>query len=468
MRKRTSIKIRVTAWYVFFLILMVCVLFTALAITGDRVVQNGVKDNLKSIVEYSTKDVKITDGELNIDRDMINEKDGISIIVYKENNFIVTGTLPDGAENDIPFIDKEVRTVEDGDNKFYVYDYLIDAPDYSDVWVRGITSANLTDSDPALAFMSKAFFIILPLLILLAAIGGYFITARGFRPVAQIVETVRGIEAGGDLSKRIDLDGSRRSKDEIYQLASTFDEMLDRLEESFESEKQFSNDASHELRTPLAVIMAQCEYAMNSGKSPEETQEALEVIYGQSRKMSTLISRLLMIARADRGTIKLMLEKIDVSELTSMVAMEHEMQASEKNITITQDIEPGITAMVDESMFIRIWANLIINSIKYGKEHGNIHVTLSKDPQYLTGSVRDDGIGISSEDLPKIWNRFYQVDPSRNDSGSAGLGLSIVKLIVSQHGGSIHAESELNKGTEIIFKLPLNHMEKEVLDHEKE
>lgn len=454
MKSRTSIKTRVTAWYVFFLVLIVCVLFASLGYTGNRMVQNSIRENLQSIVEYSIKDVKITDGRLNIDRDMINEKDGISIIVYKENNFIVTGTLPENMTVDIPFIDRSVRTVEDSGNKFYVYDHLINDPDHPDVWVRGITSANLTDSDPAIAYMSKAFLIILPLLILIAATGGYLITRRAFRPVNQIIDTVRGIQAGGDLSSRIGLPDSRESKDEIRYLAATFDEMLDRLEESFESEKQFSNDASHELRTPLAVIMSQCEYAMSTGRTPEETQEALEIIYGQSRKMSTLISRLLMIARADRGVIKLELETIDVSELTGMIAMEHEYAAEERGISITCDIQPDIMAQVDESMFIRIWANLIGNSIKYGKENGNIKVSLHADEKYITGSVKDDGIGIPEEDLPKIWNRFYQVDPSRNDSGSAGLGLSIVKIIVSQHGGSITAESEPGKGTEMIFKLP--------------
>lgn len=457
MKSKTSIKTRVTAWYVFFLVLIVCILFLSLVYTSNRVVQGNIRNNLQSIVEYSIKDVKITDGQLNIDRDMINEKDGISILVYKENNFIVTGALPENITGDIPFINKSVRTVEDGDNRFYVYDYLINAPDHPDVWVRGITSANLDDSDPAIALMSKTFIIILPLLILVAAIGGYLITRRAFRPVNQISDTVRGIQAGGDLSNRIGLPNSRGSKDEIRYLAATFDEMLDRLEESFESEKQFSNDASHELRTPLAVIMAQCEYAMSSGRTAEETQEALEVIYGQSRKMSTLISRLLMIARADRGVVKLELEKIDISELTSMISMEHELAAQERNISITCDIQPDIIAEVDESMFIRIWANLIGNSIKYGKENGNILVSLSADDGYITGSVKDDGIGIPEEALPKIWNRFYQVDPSRNDSGSAGLGLSIVKIIVKQHGGSITAKSEPNKGTEIIFKLPLKH-----------
>lgn len=456
MKHRTSIKTRVTGWYVFFLILIVCLLFALLIYNSNRIVQNGIKDNLQSLVEYSIKDVEISDSNLHIDRDMVTYKDGISIIVYKENNFIVTGALPDNLQSDIPFIDRTVRTVEDHGSKFYVYDHLINAPDYPDVWVRGITSANFEDNDPALATLSKAFLILLPLLIIIAGIGGYIITRRAFRPVAQITDTARGIQAGGDLSRRIGLPAYHNDKDEIYNLAETFDDMLERLDESFKTEKQFSDDASHELRTPLAVIMAQCEYAMKEGRSPEETQEALEVIYGESRRMSDLINRLLMMARADRGAVTVNYELINVSELTEMVAASHDIQAAEKNITVTTDIEPDIMAEVDESMYIRIWDNLLSNSIKYGRENGSVKITLAAENGNLFGRIRDDGIGIPQEDLPKIWQRFYQVDPSRNDSGSSGLGLSIVDLIISRHGGSVTADSRLGEWTEIKFSLPLN------------
>ena len=456
MKHRTSIKTRVTGWYVFFLILIVCLLFALLIYNSNRIVQNGIKDNLQSLVEYSIKDVEISDSNLHIDRDMVTYKDGISIIVYKENNFIVTGALPDNLQSDIPFIDRTVRTVEDHGSKFYVYDHLINVPDYPDVWVRGITSANFEDNDPALETLSKAFLILLPLLIIIAGIGGYIITRRAFRPVAQITDTARGIQAGGDLSRRIGLPAYRNDKDEIYNLAETFDDMLERLDESFKTEKQFSDDASHELRTPLAVIMAQCEYAIKEGRSPEETQEALEVIYGESRRMSDLINRLLMMARADRGAVTVNYELINVSELTEMVAASHDIQAAEKNITVTTDIEPDIMAEVDESMYIRIWDNLLSNSIKYGRENGSVKITLAAENGNLFGRIRDDGIGIPQEDLPKIWQRFYQVDPSRNDSGSSGLGLSIVDLIISRHGGSVTADSRLGEWTEIKFSLPLN------------
>lgn len=456
MKRKHSIKTRVTVWYVSFLVLMVIALFGALGFTSHNMIQNDIKGDLEYTVEHSKRDVEIKDNELHIDDDLVRTQNGISILVYTENNFIVTGALPDNVTGEIPFIDGKLRMIEDNGNKFYVYDRLINDPDYTDVWVRGITSANMADSDPAIAFMSKAFLIILPLLILLASIGGYIITKSAFRPVARIADTASRIEAGGDLSRRIDLDSDAHTKDEIHQLASTFDNMLDRLERSFEAEKQFSNDASHELRTPLSVIMAQCEYALSNTRTVDEARASLEIIYGQSKQMSSLISKLLMIARAERGTLKLRFEEIDASELTSMIALEQETLAQERGISIQCEIDPDITIYADESMYIRVWSNLISNSIKYGKDNGYIKLGLKRKGDYLEGRITDNGIGISEDDLPKIWNRFYQVDPSRNDGSGAGLGLSMVKWIISEHGGTIKAESTLGEGTEITFTLPLD------------
>lgn len=458
MKKRHSIKARVTGWYASFLVLMVIIMFCALGYISHDMLQRDIKENLTYTVNSSLRDINVSGGELHIDNDITQTQNNIHILVYTENNFVVTGSLPAGVNENIPFIDGSVRVIKDDGNKFYVYDRALDDPTYRDVWVRGITSANLADADPAIAFMAGAFLVGLPLLILLACIGGYLITRRAFRPVSRIAETASSIEAGGDLSKRIGLDGGSNTKDEIYMLSSTFDSMLGRLQESFEAEKQFSNDASHELRTPLSVIMSQCEYALKNTESAEAA-ESFEVIYDQSKKMSSLTNKLLMIARADRGVLKPVIEDIDVSELTSVIVQEQEMVADEKDITIKSDIEGGITAQVDESMFIRIWNNLISNSIKYTDEGGLIEISLKSTGDQLVGIITDNGIGISEEDLPKIWNRFYRADPARSSDDGAGLGLSIVKLMIERLGGTITAKSVLGEGTEMSFTLPLIYAE---------
>ena len=245
--------------------------------------------------------------------------------------------------------------------------------------------------------------------------------------------------------------------------------MLTRLEASFQAEKQFSNDASHELRTPISVIMAQCEYALRKASTLEEAQTALEVILAQSKNMSALVSQLLTLARADQGTAQLEFETINISEITDMVALEQAELAARKNISIQRDIQPDIFACVDETLFMRIFINLISNGIKYGKEGGFIRVILKRDKDRAVSQIIDDGIGIPPQDLPKIWDRFYQVNPSRSSGSGAGLGLSMVKWIVSAHGGTIKVDSILGKGTRFTISLPLNRtIQKEEVYHERE
>lgn len=466
--KRFSIKTRVTIWYVFFLVLLVCVIFASLIYTSNRLVQENIMGDLSAVVDDSTRDVKIEDGKLEIDDDIISYRDGIYVLVYRENNFIVTGTLPSGIQREIPFISGQVRKITDSGKEYYVYDRLVSDDTYADIWIRGITSADLAESDPAVALMMKFFLISLPLLILLAAIGGYYITKRAFQPVSQITDTASRIQASSDLTQRIRLDSEKHSKDEIYHLAATFDNMLDRLESSFEAEKQFSNDASHELRTPISVIMAQCEYSLKNKTSLEETQSSLNIILEQSKKMSALINQLLTLARADRGTARLEFEYLNISDITCMVALEQEEAAAKRNITIQQEIQPDLFAYVDETMFMRIWINLISNSIKYGKEGGFVRVILKQQQDRIIGQVIDDGIGISAEALPKIWDRFYQVNPARSDGSSAGLGLSMVKWMVSAHKGEITADSVPGRGTRFTFTFPAEIQKKEENINERE
>ena len=213
--KKLSIKTRVTIWYAFFLVLLVSLIFISLFYTSDRLIQENIKGDLTAAVDDSIQDVKIENGSLEIDDDLLSYRDGIYVLVYRENNFIVTGSLPAGITEEIPFISDQVRIVENNEREYYVYDHLISDDTFADVWIRGITSADLADSDPAVALMLKFFFISLPLLILVAAVGGYYITKRAFRPVSQITETAVHIQESSDLSQRIHLETGGQTKDEI-------------------------------------------------------------------------------------------------------------------------------------------------------------------------------------------------------------------------------------------------------------
>ena len=170
--------------------------------------------------------------------------------------------------------------------------------------------------------------------------------------------------------------------------------------------------------------------------------------------MSALISQLLTLARADNGKQKLHCELINLSELAQIIAEEQSVPAEEKGITLQTDIRPDILMRADETMMMRLFINLISNSITYGRPGGHIRVTLSSDEKGITGSVADDGIGIPAGHLDKIWQRFYQVDPSRTSGSGSGLGLPMVRWIVEAHGGQIGVSSRPGEGSVFTFRFP--------------
>ena len=266
----------------------------------------------------------------------------------------------------------------------------------------------------------------------------------------QITQTAREIGQGNDLSRRIALGPGR---DDVHVLADEFDRMFGRLEAAFDSEKQFVSDASHELRTPTAVILSQCEDALEEDRSPAETRAALRSIQKQAEKMAGMLSQLLMLARADSGRQVLHKEPFDMSSLAEAVAEEQQELADARGITVRADIQPGVMVCGDETLLMRMLINLMENGIKYGRVNGHLNLTLTAMGDTVTGTVADDGIGIAREDLDKIWRRFWQADPSHSGKG-AGLGLSMVKWIVEAHGGTIAVESFPGRGSSFTFTQP--------------
>jgi len=294
------------------------------------------------------------------------------------------------------------------------------------------------------------FLALFPFLIIISASGGYIITKKAFEPIEDITKTAEKINKGNDLSERINIGNG---KDEIFTLANTFDEMFDRLQGSFDREVQFTSDVSHELRTPISVISTQSEYGLKYLDINEETKEIFQSILEETKKMSGLVSNLLMLARMDKGYQKLNVENTNLSETAEIAIETQRPNAEKRNITIKSNISGNVYADIDESMIMRVFINLLSNAVFYGKDGGNVSVDLFAKEDKVICKITDDGIGISEEHIDKIWNRFYQVESSRSTDNS-GLGLSIVKWIIEEHKGTIMVESELGKGTVFTFYLP--------------
>ena len=248
--------------------------------------------------------------------------------------------------------------------------------------------------------------------------------------------------------------------DEIYQLSASFDNMFDRLERSFEAEQRFTSDASHELRTPTTVILAACEDARKNAQTPADYQAALDVIDRQAHKMSALIRSMLEITRLDQGTQKVNWEYADLSDLVTVICDEQAMVAR-RGIRISCAAEPGIFIDMDVFLISRVVQNLLDNAFKFGVDGGWIHVALRRTAAGAELTVQDNGIGLSQENLDKIWQRFYQADPSRQENAGLGLGLSMVQQIVTLHGGTVAVTSAPGHGTTFTVTLPEHHGKEE-------
>ena len=332
------------------------------------------------------------------------------------------------------------------DRQVIKIEFTADSSTCKKIYIRAICPAENVKS--AYSAIGRSAVYILPLFVVIAAVGAYIISKKTVKPIEKITESAHEISTGSDLSKRIEANKAPR---EINNLAETFNGMLERLNASFESEKRFTSDASHELRTPLAVIKAECEYALSENADEEEKIQAFESIEEQADKMSALVSSLLSVTRAERGSSRFALEEANLSELVEEICGKFRIT---KNISLITDIDSNIIINLNNTLITQLLENLLSNADKYGRENGVINVKLYTEKDRTVLSVRDNGIGISEDDLPKIWNRFYRADTSRSETEGFGLGLALVKKIAEIHSAECVAESEFDKFTEIkiIFK----------------
>ena len=409
--------------------------------------------HLKERVHESADEIELEDGEFEIDSDFYSLDQDVYLALYDAGGHFLYGKIPAGFGQIPQFRDGTVQAVKSGTEQWYVYDVQYEMESNQEFYIRGVIS--VTEAQREFLIAVRLAVILMPMIVILTALIGYRLIRRTLLPVRQMTETVQEIQKDGDLSRRIGV-SQDTGKDEFYQLAGTFDGMLESLEQAFLRERQFTSDVSHELRTPVSVILAQCEASLNRTDLSEEQRKEILLIRKKAGEMSQMISQLLLLSRADQGRQQLNKEEINISELTEIIVEEQKMLAQRRKIEVHTEIEPNITGYLDESFYIRMLDNLISNAVSYGKEGGNIKVTLHQIPSGVRGTVEDDGIGISRDDQVHIWERFYRVDASRTgkeDGSHSGLGLSMAKWIAQAHGGNVRVESELGKGSCFTFEL---------------
>ena len=459
-----TIKWKMTLWYTVFMALLAAVILFFMLYISSSVAERSAESILKSVVARNQDEVWYGNGKVRT-FGFESFDDGAYLQVYDKSGKLLEGLDPWHLEAADYLSNERFRMIETGGDRLYFYCVRIwaddwkpplpgasgepgwpDSPDY--IWMSAVLpAANMTAVSRSVI---RTAFIALPLLMLFAIAGSWLIAHRSLAPLRKITESAHDISTGDDLSRRIALGPGR---DEIHTLADTFNDMFSRLERSFIAERQFTSDASHELRTPTAVILAECGMAKKLPDDPGELRQSLDVVERQARKMSSLVSRLLTFTRLEQGTQRLKTEEVDLSELAQAVC--GEQRTIDSGRQIIEDIESGVSVRGDGDLLMILMQNLISNARKYGRENGHIWVSLRRDGDTARLTVRDDGVGISAGDLARIWDRFYQADPSRsNRDGSLGLGLSMVREIARLHGGGASAESSPGEGSVFTFTMP--------------
>ena len=274
--------------------LLTCAALAILFSLSNKEILASTQNTLKKQLHESLKDIEWEDGSFDLDSDFYNLDGGVYLSLYTENGDFLFGRIPYGFSLHPDFSDGQIQTLSDAEKQWYIYDLSYRLDGYGLVFVRGISS--VTDAESSFRITLRFAVIVLPLLVVLTAVIGYLFTRRTLRPVRRITETVRQIQGDQDLSRRVELG---KGKDEIYQLADTFDQLLTKIESAFQREQQFTSDVSHELRTPVTVILAQCDAILSDASLPAEQRVSIGLIQKKAQNTAQMISQLLLLSSGE-------------------------------------------------------------------------------------------------------------------------------------------------------------------------
>ena len=283
--------------------------------------------------------------------------------------------------------------------------------------------------------------------ILASTVIAITVTKRGLRPLAEMTHSLERV-GPTHLSERVP---PARWPRELRPLAVAFDEMLDRLEDSFTRLSQFSADLAHELRTPIANILGEAQVALTRDRNPEEYREVIESTICECERLSGIVDNLLFLARAESADKQITATVFDGRAAIEKIAAYYQTVAEDRHITITCSGQGDVHA--DPSLFRRAISNLVDNALRFTPDNGKIQISVATRNDRSEISVNDTGCGIAAEHLPRVFDRFYRIDPSRSSYG-AGLGLALVRSITDLHGGSATLQSQIDRGTVAIISFP--------------
>ncbi len=454
------IRFRLTLWYLAVLGLILLLFAGYLYYQLQRNLFNQIDSALELAATQAQVMIVVQDGRLAFQSTpnsqtlsrRLNDDFAISLLSEKGE---LLGQLT--SENEIPLVPPTSAgpfTFTDQTDLWRGYNLPVTLPNSEgNGWLQ--VSQELEPVLDTLAAFRRQIYWGLPLALLLAGLGGSFLAARALRPMDRMTQTARAIN-GQDLGKRIHHKGPA---DEIGRLAQTFDAMLDRLEEAFRREQQFTSDAAHELRTPLTALKGQIEVTLNRPRTAESYQTTLQELSQQVERLIHLSSSLLYLARLEQNQPHYSTETIAVHDFFNALLDQVRPLAQEKSIQFHTTIPTDLQFQGHLDLLIRLFLNLLDNAIKYTPPQGSITLKVVKEGPNILATLHNTGQPIAADHLPRLFDRFYraEADRSRTANGSqsgAGLGLAIAQEIAKIHRGTITVASDPAQGTIFTVILP--------------
>jgi heavy metal sensor kinase len=316
---------------------------------------------------------------------------------------------------------------------------------------------SLREQLAGLAIARRAFYLINPLALLLASLGGYFLARKSLAPVIAIAKQAEAIGAENLEERLAELD----PRNELGRLVQSFNSLLSRLQTSFQTQRRFMADASHELRTPVAIIRGESEVALsNELRTADEYRESLAIVQDEGKRLARIVEDLFTLARADAGQYPIETSNMYLDETVAHCVRSVDSLATQRGLKL--DYETSAHELFftgDEGLLERMTLNLLDNAIKYTPRGGSVRVRLDRNGNSCKLAIADTGRGIPTELQPRIFERFFRADQARSRdggrNGSAGLGLAIARWIAELHGGALVLERSNSEGSTFVISLPL-------------
>lgn len=459
MRIFDSVRTRLTLWYVGVLALVIITFALLTYFFTVRVLNQDINTRLEEMARNFTIALKAEESDEEEDRN--TEQIIIETVsefrfrdyhfaVFADGGRLIASTADFRIEGNGRNQTPAFRDLTNENEQFRLYDLPLEIRQNQ---YRLLVFHSLREQITFENRLAKIFLVSVPLVLLVAGLGGYFLARKALAPVIEMSGQAEQISAK-NLNERLKV---KNERDELGKLAGVFNALLARLESSFEQQRRFMADASHELRTPLAILRGESEVALaKDNRPPEDYQASLAVVHDESKRLTKIVEDLFTIARADAGQLQARLAPVYLDEIVADCARSISVLAQKKSVKLDFSSAAEMPFSGDESLLRRLFLNLFDNAIKYNREGGTVSAVCLKTDEHFLIEISDTGTGIAPAEQAHIFERFYRVDKARSrveetETSGAGLGLSIARWIAEIHQGKIKLISSDETGS--IFQI---------------